>query len=150
VRSIETAETVMETVGDGSGGTSPSRQGAGTETSVPRNSSAVVAELQNSSRNFADSFRVFHRGASYRRRGVVRSGPGGLTIGGNSQGQGRAPGGEGALWPLSGSRLVLILHPSKIGVLDFVLSNFENISYVAFLKHKNSRKQGTDTVASCQ
>jgi hypothetical protein len=35
VRSMETAETVMETDGDGSGGTSPSWQGAGTETSVP-------------------------------------------------------------------------------------------------------------------
>jgi hypothetical protein len=37
-------------------GTSPSRQGAGTETSVPRNSSVAVAELQNCSGNFADSF----------------------------------------------------------------------------------------------
>jgi hypothetical protein len=34
--------------GDGSKGTSPSRQGARIETSVPRNSSAVVTELQNS------------------------------------------------------------------------------------------------------
>jgi hypothetical protein len=31
-----------------------------------------------------------------------------------------------------------------------VSSNSENISCVAFLKHKNSRKYGTDTVASCQ
>jgi hypothetical protein len=38
----------------------------------------------------------------------------------------------------------------KIGVLELVSSNSENISCVAFLKHKNSRKQGTDTVASCQ
>jgi hypothetical protein len=38
VRSIETAEMAMETDEDGAGGTSPSRQGAGTETSVPRNS----------------------------------------------------------------------------------------------------------------
>jgi hypothetical protein len=36
VRSMETAETAMETDGDGSGGTSPSQQGAGTETSVPQ------------------------------------------------------------------------------------------------------------------
>jgi hypothetical protein len=36
----------------------------------------------------------------------------------------------------------------KIGGLGFVSSNSENISYVAFLKHKNSRKQGTSTVAS--
>jgi hypothetical protein len=36
----------------------------------------------------------------------------------------------------------------KIGTLAFVSSNSKNISYVAFLKHKNSRKQGTGTVAS--
>jgi hypothetical protein len=35
VRSMETAETAMETDGDGSRGTSPSRQGAGTDTFVP-------------------------------------------------------------------------------------------------------------------
>jgi hypothetical protein len=72
---METAETVMETDGDGSGGTSPSRQGAGTETSVPRNLSAAAAELRNCSGNFADSLRVFRPEALYRRRGVVRSGP---------------------------------------------------------------------------
>jgi hypothetical protein len=76
VRSMETTETAMETNGDGSGGTSPSRQGAGTETSIPRNSSAVVVELRNSSGNFADCSRVFCPEASYRRRGIVRSGLG--------------------------------------------------------------------------
>jgi hypothetical protein len=76
VRSMETAETAMETDGDGSGGISLSRQGAKTETSVPRNSSAAVAELRNCSGNFADSPRVFHPEASYRRRGVVRGQPG--------------------------------------------------------------------------
>jgi hypothetical protein len=64
VRSMETAETAMETDGDGSRGTSPSRQGAGTETSVPRNSSA--AELRNCFWKIADSFRVFRPEASYR------------------------------------------------------------------------------------
>jgi hypothetical protein len=49
-------------------------------------------------------------------------------------------------WPPSGSRLVLFLRPG----LELVSSNSENISCVAFLKHKNSRKQGTGTVASCQ
>jgi hypothetical protein len=76
VRSMETAETAMETDGDSSGGTSPSWQGAGIETSVPQNLLVVAAELRNSSRNFADCFRVFCPGASYKRRGVVRSGPG--------------------------------------------------------------------------
>jgi hypothetical protein len=76
VRSMEMAETAMETDGDGSGGTSPSQQGARIETSVPRNSSAVVAELRNYSGNFVDSLRVFCPEASYRRRGVVRGLPG--------------------------------------------------------------------------
>jgi hypothetical protein len=37
----------------------------------------------------------------------------------------------------------------KIGDSAFILSNSKNISYVDFLKHKNSRKQGTGTVVSC-
>jgi hypothetical protein len=53
---METVETAMETDGDGSGGTSPSRQGAGTETSVPQNLSLTVAKLRNCSGNFADPF----------------------------------------------------------------------------------------------
>jgi hypothetical protein len=72
VRSMETAETVMETDGDGSGGTFPSRQDTTTETSVPQNSSVAAAELQNSFRKFADCFRVFRREALYRWRGSVR------------------------------------------------------------------------------
>jgi hypothetical protein len=65
---------------------------------------------------------------------------GGLTMGGRGQGLGRAPCCVASLWPLSGSRLVLVLRPGKIGVSKLVSSNSENISYVAFLKHKNSRK----------
>jgi hypothetical protein len=76
VRSMEMTETAMETDGDGSGGTSPSRQGAGIETSVPRNSSVAAAELRNCSGNFADSPRVFRPEALYRRRGIVRGQPG--------------------------------------------------------------------------
>jgi hypothetical protein len=72
VRSMETAETVMETDGDGSGGTSPSWQGARTETFVPRNSSVAAAELWNYSGKNTDCFRVFRREALYRRRGGVR------------------------------------------------------------------------------
>jgi hypothetical protein len=82
VRSMETAETVMETDGDGSEGTSLFWQGAGTETYVPRNSSSAVAELRNSFWKFVDCFRVFHWEASYRRRSIVRRRPGGLTMGG--------------------------------------------------------------------
>jgi hypothetical protein len=63
---MEMVETVMETDGDGSEGTSPSRQGVGTETSIPQNSSAMAAELRNSFWKITDSPRVFHREASYR------------------------------------------------------------------------------------
>jgi hypothetical protein len=38
--------------------------------------SSMAAELQNCSRNFADSLRVFRPEALYRRRGVVRGQPG--------------------------------------------------------------------------
>jgi hypothetical protein len=70
------AETAMETDGDGSGGTSLSRQDAGTETSVPRNLSSMAAALRNYSGKNADSSRVFRPEALYRRRGIIRGLPG--------------------------------------------------------------------------
>jgi hypothetical protein len=57
---------------------------------------------------------------------------------------------EGGLWPLSGSLSVFGRLPGKIRLLELVSFNSENISCVAFLKHKNSRKQGTGTMASYQ
>jgi hypothetical protein len=68
---------------------------------------------------------------------------------GAARGWATPPHGEAGPWPPSGSRSVLVLRPGKIGVSELVSSNSENISCVAFLKHKNSRKQGTGTVASC-
>jgi hypothetical protein len=47
------------------------------------------------------------------------------------------------VWLAPGSPPTLLLtlsHVRKIGTLAFVLSNSENISFVAFPKHKNSRK----------
>jgi hypothetical protein len=143
---METVETVMETDGDGSGGTSPSRQGAGTETSIPQNSSAAAAELQNSLPivlGFSVGRLLIGEGAS------LEVDQGGLTMGGCGQSWVGPPCCVASPWPLSGSRLVLVLRPGKIGVSELVSSNSENISCVAFLKHKNSRKQGTGTVASC-
>jgi hypothetical protein len=105
--------------------------------------------LRNCSGKNANCFRVFRRESLYRHRGVVRSGPGG------SHHQGRGPGaGRATLWcgwPMAPLRLLFgLLEASvKIGGSAFVLSNSENISCVTFLKHKNSRKQGTGTVASC-
>jgi hypothetical protein len=113
--------------------------------------SSTAVELRNYSGKNADFFRVFHREASYRRRGVVRGGPGWPHHGWARPGAGpRPPVVWAASGPPSGSRLVLILRPGKIRVSELVFSNSENISCVAFLKHKNSRKLGTSTVASCQ
>jgi hypothetical protein len=88
------------------------------------------------------------RGEYIGERAVSGGGPAGLTPWWRGQALGRA-----TLWcsePLAPLRLIFGLRDAsgKIEGLAFVLSNFENISCVAFLKHKNSRKQGTDTVAS--
>jgi hypothetical protein len=53
----------------------------------------------------------------------------------------RATLGCGQPLPPSGSLLVFVLHPRKIGVSAFVSSNSENISYVAFLKHKTAENR---------
>jgi hypothetical protein len=47
---------------------------------------------------------------------------------------------EGGLWPPSGSLSVFEKLTGKIRLLELVSSNSENISCVAFLKHKNSKK----------
>jgi hypothetical protein len=56
---------------------------------------------------------------------------------------------EGGLWHPSGSLSVFGKLQGKIRLLELVSSNSENISCVAFLKHKNNRKQGTGTMATC-
>jgi hypothetical protein len=43
---------------------------------------------------------------------------------------------EGGLWPPSGSLSVFGKLPGKIRLLELISSNSENISCVAFLKHK--------------
>jgi hypothetical protein len=90
-----------------------------------------------------------HRGDFIGEGATSGLGPGGLNMGGRGQGLGRAPLWCG--WPLPPLRLIFGLREAsvKIGGSAFVSSNFENISSVTFLKHKNSRKQGTGTVASC-
>jgi hypothetical protein len=57
---------------------------------------------------------------------------------------------EGGLWPLSFASSDLWKLLGKIRLQELVSSNSKNISCVAFLKHKNNRKQETGTVASCQ
>jgi hypothetical protein len=81
-------------------------------------------------------------------RAASGGGPGSLTPWWRGQGLGRATLGCGQ--PLASLRLIfgLCYALAKIGGSAFVMFDSENISYVAFLKHKNSRKQGTVTVAS--
>jgi hypothetical protein len=99
---METVETAIETNGDGSGGTSPSQKGARTETTVPQNLSSTAAALWNCSGKNADCFRVFRREASYRRRGIIRGGPGWPHNGWARPGAGPRP---PVVWPASGERM---------------------------------------------
>jgi hypothetical protein len=53
----------------------------------------------------------------------------------------------GPWWPPSYFSLDLWKLPGKIRLQELVSSNSENIFRVSLLKHKNSRKQETGTVA---
>jgi hypothetical protein len=92
--------------------------------------------------------RFFPLRGIYRRKGGVRRWTRRPHPWWRGQGLGRATLGCGQplapLPPMFGLRDA----SEKIGGLAFVSSNSENISCVAFLKHKNSKKQGTGTVAS--
>jgi hypothetical protein len=87
VRSMETAETAMETDGDGSGGTSPSRQGAGSPKICLRRRRRYRTVLGKTpiDLGFSVPRLLIGEGAS---SGVDQ---GGLTTGGRGQGLGRAP-----------------------------------------------------------
>jgi hypothetical protein len=61
--------------------------------------------------------------------------------GGAARGWAAPPHGEAGPWPSSGSLSVLVLRPGKIGVLELVSSNSENIFCVAFLKHKTAENR---------
>jgi hypothetical protein len=79
---------------------------------------------------------------------MLESTQGPHTLGWHTQGSTRATTRCGRPWPPSDSSLDSVLCRGKIGTLGFVLSNSKNISCVTFLKHKNSRKHGTGTMAS--
>jgi hypothetical protein len=81
-------------------------------------------------------------------RAVSGGGLAGLTPRWSGPGLGRDTLGCGQALALLHLIFGLHLMSGKIGGSAFVSSYFENISCVAFLKHKNSRKQGTGTVAS--
>jgi hypothetical protein len=79
---------------------------------------------------------------------VLEGGQGPHTWWWHVQGAPAPPYGVPAPWPPSGSPSDFVLCQGKIEGSGFISSNSENISCVTFLKHKNSRKQGTGTVAS--
>jgi hypothetical protein len=56
---------------------------------------------------------------------------------------------EGPWWPLSFFSSDDWKLPGKIRLQELISSNSKNISCVSLMKHKNSRKQGTGTVATC-
>jgi hypothetical protein len=74
-------------------------------------------------------------------RANSEGGPGAHTTWWCGQGEPVPPYGVTSPWPSSVSALDSVFVLGKIGGLPFVSSNSENISYVTFLKHKNSRKQ---------
>jgi hypothetical protein len=87
------------------------------------------------------AFRFSHRGEYIGVRAASEGGPGGHTTWWRSQGLGRTT--LWCAWPLVPLRLSfgLCLVSGKIGTLAFVSSNYENISYVAFLKHKTAENR---------
>jgi hypothetical protein len=91
---------------------------------------------------------VFSSRRIYRRKGDVRGWIRGPSHSMRGLGVARAMAWRGR--PLAPLRLCfgLRLVSGKIGTSAFVSSNSENISCVTFVKHKNSRKYGTGTVAS--
>jgi hypothetical protein len=91
---------------------------------------------------------VSRRGEFIGGRAMSGGGPGAHTMPQRGQWVARAMGWCGRPLPPLRLRFGLRLVSEKIGTLAFVSSNSENISCVTFLKHKNSRKQGTGTVAS--
>ncbi|KAK1663968.1 hypothetical protein QYE76_052127 [Lolium multiflorum] len=98
-----------------SGGTSPSRQGAGTETSVPR-IGVSRWRRRHSLSGVSSSGTVFlGRKGFYRRRGGAGGTGGSPPQAGAGPGQAAPPYGVVALWPLSDSSSVFWSLPGKIG-----------------------------------
>jgi hypothetical protein len=90
-----------------------------------------------------------HRGVFIGEGAALEVDQGVSPIGGAARGWAAPPHGEAGPWLGSVSSSVFWKLRLIYGSSAFVSSNSENISRVTFLKHKNSRKQGTSTVASC-
>ena len=83
--------------GDESGGTSPSRQGAGTGILVPRSLMAMAAEIGIASGEKGSGIRVSATGVKYMPKGGISGGQGGPGAPRRGQEGGRATRAPGAL-----------------------------------------------------
>jgi hypothetical protein len=104
--------------------------------------------LQYVSLKLIGLFRFSRQGEYIGGRAALGGGPGAHTCPWRGLGVACAMGWRGRLLAPLRLRFGLRHASGKIGTLAFVSSNSENISCVDFLKHKNSKKQGTSTVAS--
>ena len=146
---VESMEVASGVDGDGSGGTSPSRQGAGTETSVPRNLSAMAAALRMFLSNMAYPLRVVTSGAIYRRKGGV----GGLPwaphhLVARQAWVPRHP----MVWPAHGPPGPLLrapCSPLNYKTAAFCPVQFREYFLKYFSETGKQQKTGTGTVASC-
>jgi hypothetical protein len=131
-----------------SGGDSPLRQGAKKSFWTLPISGQRWRRIAMFSRKVIGCLGFSSRGVFIGEGAVSEVDQGGLTTRGRGPALGRT-----ALWcgrPVAPLHLLfsLLEAPLNIWTSGFDLSNSENISYVTFLKHQNSRKQGTGTVAS--
>jgi hypothetical protein len=125
-----------------SGGDSPLRQGAGKifwtlPISCRRQRRLAVCFEEK----LIGAFRFSCQGEYIGRRAASGSGPGAHTSPWHGQGVARAMGWCGRLLAPLHLNFGLRHALEKIGTLAFVSSNSENISCVAFLKHKNCRNR---------
>src|ERR1041384_2018101 len=131
--------------GDESGGTSPSRQGAGTGILSPRNLFSMAAEIGIASGEKGSVIRVSSAGGKIGAKGgterghkaVRRAGGGGARAWG-----GAAPGTLLAAWWWPSCRILVI--PEALGALIFYIifpGFIGHFNYWKNLKYKNSRKQ---------
>ena len=100
--------------GDESGGTSPSRQGAGTGILVPRSLMAMAADIGIASGEKGSGIRVSSTGVKYMPKGVARGAKGGPGAPPGAAWRGAAwPGRLEPWWPPSGPTLAAWKLPER-------------------------------------
>ena len=129
--------------GDESGGTSPSRQGAGTGILVPRSLMAMAAEIGIASGEKGSGIRVSSTGVKYMPKGRISGGLGGP--GAPPARPGGGPRHQGA-WSPGGPPPALLRGPGSFLNADF-LYNFSRIFLAVLVmgKPEIQKQQKTET-----